>query len=171
MKNYVQYFLILVIFASVILFIYSYYLIGPINQPGNQEKSNSKQFGCNSYVSSGNSSRVKLIEELESRREEVYSRCPQDLQYLSQPVHSMWVQDLKLDLLICAPYKSASSAIRFWWWRHYHSEQDPHDFWNKDEDHDWGMTRNALLKRLFYNYEPDFQVFLGFKTEKYPKSC
>ena len=153
MRNHVQYFFILVILASAICLIYSYHLIEPVNQLVNQEKSKSKQFGCNSYVSSGNSDRVNLIEDLKSRREEVYSRCPEELQYLSQPVHSMWVQDLKLDLLICAPYKSASSAIRFWWWSHYHSEQDPHDFWNKNEDHDWGQTRNALLSRQFLSCE------------------
>ena len=153
MRNHVQYFLILVIFASAICFIYSYYLIEPVNQLVNQEKSKSKQFGCNSYVSFGNFSSVNLIEDLKSRRQEVYSRCPEELQFLTQPVHSMWVQDLKLDLLICAPYKSASSAIRFWWWSHYHSEQDPHDFWNKNEDHDWGQTRNALLSRYFLSCE------------------
>ena len=142
-----------VIFVFSICIVYFIFFIKPLElefekQPIETQESieTSKQFGCNAYVSNSNSS-GNALEELKSRKTQVYNNCPQSILSLSKPVHSMWVQDLQLDLLICAPYKSASSAVRFWWWRHYHMHQNPHDFWTKAEDHDWGQTRNALLQR------------------------
>ena len=94
MRNDARLLLICIVFIFAICSIYSYYLIEPIEiekRPVSQENEQSKLFGCNAYVSEGNSTGKEALEELKSRRKEVYQRCEEDAQPLSQPVHSMWL--------------------------------------------------------------------------------